>query len=253
MKIIFLGTGTSTGVPELNCECEVCQSRNPKDNRLRTSILIEVKGNNILIDCGPDFRQQMINSQTTEIDAVLLTHEHYDHVSGLDDLRPFTKYHSIPIFAEHKNAQKLRQRTPYCFGEITASSFPKLALKEIGLEAFEFQGIRIIPIRVMHGNLPILGYRIGNVAFLTDLTEIPHSEYDKLKNLDILIIGALRRQKHNTHQNIEEALVKIGRINAKRNFLIHASHGIGLHDEISKELLPHTSLSHDGLVIEVND
>lgn len=250
-QITFLGTGTSTGVPEVGCDCAVCTSENPRDQRLRTSVLIEYKGKKILIDCGPDFRQQMISCKNRFLDAVLITHEHYDHVGGLDDLRPFCKHGSLPIFTEKHVAQKLRERMPYCFRTIHFSGTPNLELIEINPITFSLNDIEITPIRVLHGKLPILGYRIGNIAFLTDLTEIPVEEYQKLQNLDVLIIAALRKHKHITHQTLEEAISKVDCIRPKKSYLIHASHHLGLYNNIIGELPENIFLSYDGLVVNI--
>lgn len=250
-EITFLGTGTSTGVPEVGCHCEVCTSHDSRDQRLRTSILIKHCNQTILIDCGPDFRQQMLRAKKYQIDAVLITHEHYDHVSGIDDLRPFCRHESMPIFVEPYVAKKLKERIPYCFRENPYPGVPNIQLKEIDLEPFSFKSIEITPIRLLHGQLPILGFRIGNFAFLTDLTEIPLEEYKKLQNLDVLIIAALRKHKHNTHQTFDEAISKIDCIQPKKSYLIHASHQLGLHEEVSKELPENIFLSFDGLTIEI--
>ncbi|MDD2799100.1 MAG: MBL fold metallo-hydrolase [Bacteroidales bacterium] len=250
-KIDFLGTGTSTGVPELGCKCEVCLSTNPLDQRLRTSVLIHHKNKHILIDCGPDFRQQMMRSKNENIDAVLITHEHYDHVGGLDDLRPFSRQKTLPIFLEPSVAQKLRERMPYCLRAKAYPGVPNIELNELDIHrSFDFEGVEIIPIRVNHGRLPILGYRIGNMAFLTDLTDIPAQEYEKLRNLDILIIAALRKHQHVAHQTFEEAISKIDCIQSKRSYLIHASHHLGLYDELVNELPENVFLSYDGLIVE---
>lgn len=250
-KITFLGTGTSTGVPELGCDCSICTSPNPRDKRLRTSVLINHEGKTILIDCGPDFRQQMIRCQTNHLDAVLITHEHYDHVAGLDDLRPFCKQGKLPIYAESTVSEKLHQRMPYCFRDVNYPGVPNLELIKIENRPFHIGETEIIPIRVLHGRLPILGYRIGNMAFLTDLTEIPAEEYEKLKNLDVLIMAALRKRKHISHQTLDEAISQIDCIQPKKAYLIHASHHLGLHDDIMRELPESIMLSYDGLEIEI--
>ncbi|WP_243349033.1 MBL fold metallo-hydrolase [Parabacteroides sp. FAFU027] len=250
-KVIFLGTGTSTGVPEVGCGCEVCTSENRKDKRLRTSILVIHEGKHILIDCGPDFRYQMLRSGNKRIDGVVITHEHYDHTAGLDDLRPFCKEHPVRVYAEPDVTQKLRTRMPYCFREVHLPGTPNLQLCDIDLVPFEVEGVTVTPVRLLHGKLPIMGFRIGDVAFLTDLSEIPESEYDKLKDVEVLIIVALRKKKHIAHQNLEEALAQIARIQPKRSFLIHSSHHLGLHDDIVKELPENVFLSYDGLEIEI--
>ena len=181
MKIRFLGTGTSTGVPEIGCQCAVCTSDNKKDKRLRTSLLVKIDDKRLLLDCGPDFRQQMLPVAFKKIDAVLLSHEHYDHVGGIDDLRPFCQFGDIDIYAEQNVCQAIKQRMPYCFRENKYPGVPNINLNEIDLEARFIKGIDIVPIRVFHGKLPIFGYRIGKMAYLTDVLSIPEQEYAKLK------------------------------------------------------------------------
>lgn len=252
MKITFLGTGTSSGVPVIGCRCAVCRSDNPKDKRTRSSALIETDGKRILIDCGPDFRQQMMNMPFSKLDGVLLTHEHYDHVSGIDDLRPFCQFGDIQIYTEKNVIEALHNRIPYCFKEHKYPGVPLIELNEIteGIP-FDIEGVEIMPIRVMHNSLPIVGYRIGSFAYLTDLKYIPENEFDKLTDLDILVINALHHKDHIAHETLEEALVNIKRIAPKKAYLIHMSHQIGLHDEVQAYLPENVFLAYDGLELEL--
>ena len=265
--ITFLGTGTSQGVPMIGCNCEVCKSTDIKDNRLRTSALIEYQGFKILIDCGPDFRQQMLRENITDLDAVLLTHQHKDHTGGLDDIRAFNyfrqkrfetqsanaeRYNSktlandvaFPIYAESIVQEGLKKEYHYAFEENKYPGVPDYKLITISDKPFEItktveNNIRkteVIPIRVMHYKLPILGFRFGNLAYITDGSSIPESEFEKLKGLDVLVINTVRHTKHISHFSLPEALEIIRRVGAPRNYLTHLSHQIGTHAQLTEIL-----------------
>lgn len=251
MKITFLGTGTSNGVPVLGCECTVCKSKNPKDKRLRSSVLIEKADKQILIDVTPDFREQMMNLPFRKISGVLISHEHYDHVGGIDDLRPFGKFGEIDIYAEQNVSQALRNRLPYCFASQKYAGIPNLKITEIDCTPFHIDAIKIIPIRVMHFNLPILGFRISNFAYLTDVKTLPDDEFNKLKDLDILVVSALRKSEHISHQNLDQATELIHKIKPKKAYLTHLSHQMGLHSVVNKELEENISIAYDGMEVRI--
>ncbi len=254
MKITILGSGTSTGVPQIGCPCEVCTSSDPRDRRLRASALVDVDGVRILIDCGPDFREQMIRyvDDFRALDGVLLTHEHYDHVGGVDDLRPFCAFGDITLYGNSMTLNDIRTRMPYCFRENLYPGVPRICLQEVNpYESFTIKGVEITPLCVMHGRLPILGFRIGRMAYLTDLKTFPDEGWAYLKNLDCLVVNALRVQPHDTHQSLSDALQMAKQVGAKETYFIHMSHQIGLHTKVEESLPPHVHLAYDGLQIEI--
>ncbi len=253
MKITFLGTGTSQGIPVIGSSHPVCLSVDPKDKRLRSSVLLEWADCSYVIDCGPDFRQQMLSYGTDRLDGILFTHYHADHTAGLDDVRPYSqRFGALDFYCDKIVAQNLRERFQYIFTtENRYAGAPKVTLNEIDDDPFELQGKEIIPIEVMHGNLKILGFRIDRLAYITDAKTIRDTEMDKLKNLDVLIVNALRIEPHLTHFNLEEALEFIERIRPKKAYLTHISHRLGFHRKVSKMLPPNVFLAHDGLVLDV--
>ncbi len=255
MKITLLGTGTSQGVPVIGCQCAVCQSANPKDKRLRTSAMIEWKNSRIIIDCGPDFRPQMLREKVAEIDAILFTHEHADHTAGLDDIRPiyFRKGAPLPIYALKRVMDNLEKRFDYIFTRKNrypgAPEVEKNILK--AFENFHINGKEIIPLEVMHGNLPILGYKINNFAYLTDAKTLPEKTIEELQNLDLLIVNALHHKPHKMHMNLKESLALIAKIQPRKAVLIHISHYMGLYEEVPPQLPDNVILGYDGMQLEI--
>lgn len=244
-ELIFLGSGTSTGVPEIGCSCRVCTSVNPKDKRLRASVLIQSENQTILIDSGPDFRQQMLTYQIKNLTAILLTHEHYDHVAGLDDIRPFGE---MDIYALERVLHTLEKNMPYAFFDNKMKlNLPKIKLHEIFHDEFMVGSWKIQPILLKHMYLTVLGFKINNVAYLTDFNEIPDGELEKLKNVQFLIIDALRIQTHPSHNSLEQALDFIKKIKPKMAYLTHMSHHMGLHEEVQHKLPENVFLAYDGL------
>ncbi len=248
-KITILGSGTSSGVPMIACKCEVCTSQNPKDKRLRSAVLVQTKNKNIVIDTGPDFRIQMLTADVTHLEDVLITHYHKDHLAGLDDVRAFNMINKSPttVYAEENVISVITIEYSYAFSDIKFTSLPQIELQTIDTEPFFIDNIEIIPIRLMHHKLPILGYRIGNFAYLTDTNYIPESEFPKLKNLKVLVIDALRKKEHISHFNLEQVIEVIEKIAPKKAYLTHISHQMGLHDVVNSELPDNIELAYDGL------
>ncbi len=253
MRLIFLGTGTSVGVPSIGCRCRVCTSTDAHDKRLRCSALVETEKTRILIDVGPDFRQQILRQEFRKIDAVLATHIHYDHVGGLDDLRPYCQFGEINIYADERTSRGLMQTVPYCFAENRYPGVPQIHLHTLTHhEPIQVNELSVIPIMVMHGKLPITGFRIGKLAYITDMKTIDDTELPYLEGIDTLVVNALRfKREHPTHQTVEDAIAFSEKLSSKHTYLIHSCHEIGLHEEVNKLLPAHIQLAYDGQVIEM--
>ncbi|MHB1197022.1 MAG: MBL fold metallo-hydrolase [Lutibacter sp.] len=252
MKITFLGTGTSQGIPVVGSTHPVCLSADKRDKRLRVSILLEWDNFAYVVDCGPDFRYQMLRANVTKINGVLFTHIHSDHTAGLDDLRPFSaKLGAVPIYAKRDVLTNLAKRFDYIFSdENKYIGAPSVQQFEIENEAFFIENLNVIPIEVSHGNLNIFGFRFHNIAYLTDVKAISEAEKLKLQNLEILIINALRIQSHPTHLNLEEAIALSQELKPKKTYLTHISNRLGFHADIEKTLPENVFLAYDGLVLE---
>ncbi|MGN1172737.1 MAG: MBL fold metallo-hydrolase [Muribaculaceae bacterium] len=254
MKLTFLGTGTSTGVPQLGCRCKTCTSTDMRDKRLRASVLIEVNGKNIIIDCGPDFYVQMRrNDQFACLNAALVTHIHYDHVGGVDDLRPFCPPEGFPFYCTEDVNINLHKHFPYCFVEHPYPGVPHFDLRTIRpYEPFHLFGTTITPLTVMHASLPIVGYKFGeSLAYITDAKTIPQRTIDSLKGIDTLVLNALRIEPHHSHLSLSEALDIVAQISPRQAYFTHISHHLGTHAEVSKILPSGVSLAYDGLKLEL--
>ena len=248
MKLTFLGTGTSCGVPVIGCQCEVCQSSDPRDKRTRCSVLVETENTRLLIDCGPDFRQQILPQPFRKIDGILITHSHYDHMGGMDDIRPYCQFGEINVYADPFAKESMLEMLPYCFAENRYPGVPAIGLHEILPHvAFNIGDFEILPFEVMHGKLPILGYRIGPLAYITDMKTIDEAEMNYLEGVEVLVVNALRFTKpHHSHQLVDDAIAFAQRVGARRTLLIHMCHDIGLHEEVNQKLPAGIELAYDG-------
>ncbi|PCH78443.1 MAG: MBL fold metallo-hydrolase [Flavobacteriaceae bacterium] len=254
MKVTFLGTGTSTGIPVIGMEHPVFLSADKKDKRLRVSIKVEWEGACYIVDCGPDFRYQMLRENVQHIDGVLFTHEHADHTAGLDDVRPYAfKLGKLPFYAQKNVLDSLIIRFNYIFNdENKYPGAPYIEQHVVADSPFELKGLIVLPIQVMHGNLPILGYKFGEkFAYVTDAKAIAKEELDKLKNLDVLVINAVRFKPHHSHLSLEEALVIIKYLKPKQAYLTHISHYLGLHEDLQKTLPDNVFVAYDTLGIQI--
>lgn len=253
MKIQFLGTGTSQGVPVIACNCAVCISNDPRDDRTRTSARILVDGQAWVIDTGPDFRRQMLHAKADQLDAVLLTHEHMDHISGMDDVRTFNFIHerTMPVYGDRKTLDAIERVYSYVFGDKKYPGVPDLDLIEIEKERFNVNGVEVIPINVLHLNMPVLGFRIGDLTYITDANYISDKELKKVKGSKVLVLNALRKKKHISHFNLQEAIDLSQRVGAERTYLTHISHYMGKHEDVSAELPDGVFLAYDGLSVSI--
>ena len=253
MKITFLGTGTSQGIPIIGSTHPVCLSYNPKDKRLRVSVLVEWDDYCYVVDCGPDFRQQMLNAKVTKIDGVVLTHEHADHTMGLDDIRPFFfRQGDIDLFAHKRVFKALEKRFDYIFtSEAKYPGVPSVIKHEIKNEPFTLGNLEVIPVDGLHYKLQVFGFRFGDFAYLTDMKTVPEPEIEKLQNLEVLVVNALREEPHISHFNLEEALEFIDKVKPKRAYLTHISHWLGFHDDVQQKLPDNVFLAYDNLQIKI--
>ncbi len=253
IKVTFLGTGTSQGVPLIACSCSVCKSEDAKDKRLRSSVLIESSKTRVVIDSGPDFRQQLLREQITKLDAVVFTHEHKDHIAGLDEVKAFNFLNKMrmPVYASDRVQTALKREFAYIFADEKYPGIPEIDLYPIDDSLFTVGDLMIEPVTVMHYKLPVKGFRVADFAYVTDANFIAESEKAKLKNLQVLVLNALRRETHISHFTLDEALDLIKELNPKKAYLTHISHQLGTHTEVSKELPPNVELSYDGLQLVI--
>ena len=252
MKLTFLGTGTSQGIPVISCNCPVCNSGDTKDKRLRSSVMFTVNDINIVIDCGPDFRYQMLRAGVKDIEAIVFTHEHRDHTAGLDDVRPFNwiKHQDVDIYAEKRVVEALKNDFSYVFNFNNYAGAPILKINEISNEEFYIGNVKIIPIRAYHNDLPVLGFRIGNISYITDANYIPEEEKKKIIGSKYIVLNALRKEKHIAHFSLQEAIQLLEEFNPQKGFITHIGHQMGFHTYEELKLPINIRFAYDGLVIE---
>ncbi|WP_158800562.1 MBL fold metallo-hydrolase [Pedobacter sp. L105] len=253
MKITILGTGTSQGVPVITCQCEVCQSEDPRDKRLRVSVMLETGDKTIVIDSGPDFRYQMLRAKVKDLDAIVYTHEHKDHVAGLDDIRPFNYLlkKNIDIYATERVQEALKREFSYIFADKVYPGSPQINMHTIDKADFYIGKTRFIPLDVMHYKLPILGYRINDFTYITDAKTVPQASIDKIRGTKLLVVNALQREGHISHFTLAEAIAFAEDIGAEMTYFTHISHNLGKHADVEKELPPNIRLAYDGLSLEM--
>lgn len=254
MKITFLGTGTSQGIPVIGSSHPVCLSDNPKDKRLRVSVMVSWDDYNFVIDCGPDFRQQMLTHQVARLDGILFTHEHADHTAGMDDIRPFFfRQGDIPIYAHDRVIKGLQRRFDYIFAdENRYPGAPAVSVNPVEKNTpFVLGNLKAIPVEVLHNRLPVLGYRLGDFAYITDAKTVSDDQLKKLKGVKVLTVNALRKEPHHSHFNLEEALEFVEEVNPEEAYFTHISHHMGFHDEVEKELPDHVHLAYDNLIVNL--
>jgi phosphoribosyl 1,2-cyclic phosphate phosphodiesterase len=253
LKLTFLGTGTSQGVPLIGCHCRVCSSDDPRDKRLRTSALLTYGQEHIVIDAGPDFRQQMLANRVDTLRAILLTHEHADHIFGLDDIRSYNWIQKRPtdIYAEPRVHEAIKRIYHYVFLRWKYPGIPQMELHKLSDQPFMVDGLEFMPIRCYHHKLPVLGFRTGTLTYLTDTNNIPDEELDKIMGTEVLVVNALRRERHVSHFSLGEALDVIERIKPSKAYLTHISHAMGLYREVEKELPENVFLAYDGLQVDL--
>lgn len=253
VKLTFLGTGTSQGVPVVACQCPVCLSDDPKDKRLRASVMIENEGQCIVIDAGPDFRQQMLRQQVHHLSGILLTHEHVDHIFGLDDIRAFNWVQKQPtdIYAEERVQVAIRRIFDYVFATYRYPGIPEMHLHLIENKPFRIGNLEVQPIRGLHYKLPVFGFRFGGLAYVTDVNRLEPDELEKLRGLDVLVLNALRKEDHISHYSLPQALKVIAAVQPKKAYLTHLSHQMGFAAEVQAELPENVFLAYDGLEVEV--
>jgi phosphoribosyl 1,2-cyclic phosphate phosphodiesterase len=251
LKVTFLGTGTSQGVPVIGCTCEVCCSLDYRDKRLRSSVHIEINGQSLVVDTGPDFRQQMLREHVSRLDAVLLTHAHRDHTAGIDDVRAYNFLQSMnmPVYGTPDTLSQIKSDFAYIFGSDNYPGLPRIDLRPITDGSFSVNNVSVTPLPVLHLYLPVFGFRIGDFSYITDANAIPDSTFEKLKGTKILVLNALQKEKHISHFNLEEAIEIVKNVNPEKAYFTHISHRMGLHNAVSKELPENIMLAVDGLQI----